>query len=915
MKGGKGYTRLNDSNASAFSSITWSFLIIVGVVAGITGIIVGAIALSNTNHGIIGKVETLLFGSMTGNMIVLNSIVYNTSGTLSRNYNVHLLNGSITMSLNASNFIGKSLKVCSINGTGNITFNFFFQNTYNIIQFQGGHPCCVELNVLSSLLVEVASKTCASFCRQTPFYSCFDKYAPYKVHANPSAENWNYGTMYQIQIPGFYRGGNATSGPGNVQGVIEKLQYLDELGVESIWLTQETLGGAWWGFNMLNQSLINPARGTNQDVEDLCTAAHSRNIKVMLGHVWTHVDVSHPWFQLALGGDREYMSRFVFSVNPSAGLNLISGFPDSWISTRDRFPTSALALESDHWYFSSSFTWPNADLNISNVNVQALHIGSMKYWIDRGIDGFRIDSMDAPLGVRGNLTRQGWDIKLVVFDKMVKEVKAYKPTVLIAGESYNARNVIGNLFGGAVEGYSGFTFLYPLVSANYPGPKLVDLNFLGENISYVDMFFMNSHDTARIVDYLEVTYESAKLTEILSSITSAYSPAVNGTVRLHFDKTTLPVSITESDLDIYYFFFDSITQSFVVSAVFPTSAVNPNDPTDGYYIGGGFDAYGPYWDFPYSAMGGGGFIFIEHTYKVKVSAVDIIIPDTIRNPILVAGVGDIFFKNLPLPTNYPSTLIKDYMKMIYGIHFARQGTPVIYQGDEFGMRGLNSDQSREPLIWSSAGAQVTNFSPYNFSSDGYANSNFVGFASNNQTVLPPDTANDLYLFMKQAILARKESATLKYGTLKPLNLSGTPDREPVTITDENSTNLTIDDIVAFKRVLQIEQRWELLTDTETFVIANKGTTNKTILFQPHLKNICVDDILNYETFYRVNFIANRLAEIKYSHNAVVEPSQNGFCTNTKITLMPRGIVVFTPMRIETGPVGDFFEYYPICSCF
>lgn len=204
--------------------------------------------------------------------------------------------------------------------------------------------------------------------------------------------NWHQGgVIYQIYPRSFYDAKD--TGVGNLQGIIDKLDYLggseDSLGVNAIWVSPiYTSPMADFGYDVANYTDIDPIFGNLNDFKLLVSEAHSRNIKVILDFVPNHSSDEHPWFiesQSSL--DNPKRDWYVWRTPEPNG-----GPPNNWISN---FGGSAWELsEQTQQYYLHSFLAKQPDLNWDNPDVREAIKSAMRFWLDLGVDGFRVDAVD-----------------------------------------------------------------------------------------------------------------------------------------------------------------------------------------------------------------------------------------------------------------------------------------------------------------------------------------------------------------------------------------------------------------------------------------------------------------------------------------------------------------------------------------
>ncbi|MCI8757245.1 MAG: alpha,alpha-phosphotrehalase [Oscillospiraceae bacterium] len=194
--------------------------------------------------------------------------------------------------------------------------------------------------------------------------------------------NFKDKVIYQIYTKSF-RDSNG-DGLGDIQGVIEKLDYLKELGVDYIWMTpffQSPLNDN--GYDISDYRTIDPVFGTMEDVEELIAQAERRGMSLMFDMVFNHTSTEHEWFQRALAGEKKYQDYYIFrDGTPDAP-------PTNWES---KFGGNAWAYvpELGKWYLHL-YDRTQADLNWDNPEVREELKDVLRFWKAKGVKGFRFD--------------------------------------------------------------------------------------------------------------------------------------------------------------------------------------------------------------------------------------------------------------------------------------------------------------------------------------------------------------------------------------------------------------------------------------------------------------------------------------------------------------------------------------------
>lgn len=189
-------------------------------------------------------------------------------------------------------------------------------------------------------------------------------------------------TVYQIYTKSFQD--TTGNGLGDIKGVMSRLDYLQELGIDYIWLTpffSSPLNDN--GYDVADYTAIDPVFGTMEDVETMIREAEARGIGCMFDMVFNHTSTEHRWFKKALEGDNEYMDYYIFK----------DGKPDepptNWQS---KFGGNAWEYvpHLKKWYLHL-FDVSQADLNWDNPRVREELKNVIRFWKDKGVKGFRFD--------------------------------------------------------------------------------------------------------------------------------------------------------------------------------------------------------------------------------------------------------------------------------------------------------------------------------------------------------------------------------------------------------------------------------------------------------------------------------------------------------------------------------------------
>ncbi len=195
---------------------------------------------------------------------------------------------------------------------------------------------------------------------------------------------WRDGVLYQIYPRSF--GDSNGDGIGDLKGITERLDHLEWLGVDGIWLNPTFPSpNDDWGYDVSDYKGVHPDLGTLEDLDELIAEAGRRGIRVLLDLVPNHTSDRHAWFQDALSGRDAPFRDFYVWADPAPG----GGPPNNWISN---FGGSGWTFhEPTGQYYLNQFLPSQPDLNWWNEDVREAIDDVLRFWYERGIAGFRID--------------------------------------------------------------------------------------------------------------------------------------------------------------------------------------------------------------------------------------------------------------------------------------------------------------------------------------------------------------------------------------------------------------------------------------------------------------------------------------------------------------------------------------------
>ncbi len=311
------------------------------------------------------------------------------------------------------------------------------------------------------------------------------------------------GVMYEIFVQSFADSNG--DGIGDFNGMTAKLDYLQELGIQGIWLMPISPSPSYHKYDVTDYYNVHPDYGTMDDFKHFVAEAHKRNIKVVMDYVVNHSSSEHPWFLDAKSGkDSKYRNYYVW-----ANIDSIQG----------QLSKKEITLDSDNitqWhknahlpnghgdddeYYYGFFYGGMPDLNYDNPEVRAEMIRAGTFWLQEvGIDGFRLDAAKHIFPDEQGEKSHAWWIE---FGDAMRKVK---PDVYMVGEVWGNAELVGPYLKGLPSMFN-FDFHHAIndlmrteknngIIKNLIKTRNV---YSGIQPNYMDAIFVNNHDQNRLI--------------------------------------------------------------------------------------------------------------------------------------------------------------------------------------------------------------------------------------------------------------------------------------------------------------------------------------------------------------------------------------------------------------------------------
>jgi alpha-glucosidase len=252
---------------------------------------------------------------------------------------------------------------------------------------------------------------------------------------------WQECVVYHIYVRSFQDSNN--DGIGDIGGIIQRLDYLEKLGVDAIWLSPIFASpNADYGYDVSNYYEIQEEYGTLEQFYELIESAHAKGIRVILDLVLNHTSHKHQWFlESRKSKEGPYSSYYIWSDT----------IPNNWMGA---FGGKAWTYDKRRGqYYMHSFLKQQPDLNWKNPDVVASLHTMIGYWLDRGVDGFRLDVINSIVkdeALRNNPKILGhrmrtYDMQRHIFDRNRPEAHKYLRLLRRFVDTWKEKMLVGEI--------------------------------------------------------------------------------------------------------------------------------------------------------------------------------------------------------------------------------------------------------------------------------------------------------------------------------------------------------------------------------------------------------------------------------------------------------------------------------------
>ena len=306
---------------------------------------------------------------------------------------------------------------------------------------------------LSALALSLLLAACQPQTNQPPSDTTASAANPATAQISAPAASpwWQDAVFYQIWPRSFYDTNG--DGHGDFNGMTAKLPYLQDLGVNALWLTPMFEAPSYHGYDFTEFYQVESDYGTMAEFEAFIKAADAKGMKVILDLVINHISSEHDWFKRSAAGEAPYKDYFIWrDTMPAAG----SGWGHAW-SDNDKPDAVWHYNESRNAYYYAAFGASQPDVNLRHPDVVAEMETMAKFWLDKGVAGFRLDAVR--FAMEGGPLEQADTAETIAYWRSFNQyVKSVNPEAYLVGEAWVDIPVAARYYGDGSGLDQGFDF-------------------------------------------------------------------------------------------------------------------------------------------------------------------------------------------------------------------------------------------------------------------------------------------------------------------------------------------------------------------------------------------------------------------------------------------------------------------------
>lgn len=316
----------------------------------------------------------------------------------------------------------------------------------------------------------------------------------------------NYRNYYEIFVYSFYDSDG--DGIGDLNGVTQKLDYIQDMGFNGIWLMPVFQSTTYHKYDITDYMQIDSEYGSTEDMQNLIEECHKRGIRIILDFVMNHTSSQHLWFTQAC----EYLEQLPRGAEPDEKECPYVGYYHFANEQKQDY----YQVKNTDWYYEGVFWSEMPDLNLENEQLRAELEQIASYWIGMGIDGFR---MDAAMHFEENDTTANTEILNWFYEYCLSQ----NPDFYMVSEVWANEAAIADYYASGTPSMFNFDLadkegkLIKAARGTYKAANLVQsmlkyqTDFAAKNPDYIDAPFITNHDMGRVANALRNDPDDLKM--------------------------------------------------------------------------------------------------------------------------------------------------------------------------------------------------------------------------------------------------------------------------------------------------------------------------------------------------------------------------------------------------------------------
>ena len=317
----------------------------------------------------------------------------------------------------------------------------------------------------------------------------------------------NYRNYYEIFVYSFYDSDGDCI--GDLQGVIEKLDYVEYMGFNGIWLMPIMPSPTYHKYDATDYMAIDEAYGTMEDFEQLVDECHKRGINLIIDLAINHSSSEHPWFTQAC--------NYLKTLQPGEEPDVTEcKYVEYYHFSKEQEASTYYAVPGTEWYYEGAFWSGMPDLNLQSQAVRTEIQEIAKFWIDKGVDGFRMDAIRYfdNTGIQANNEILNW---------LYTECTKLNPDFYMVSEAWEPVGTITQYYGSKTPSMFNFDagqatgMLFKAAKGYMYASEYIDQliaydkRFSEQNPDYIDAPFLTNHDMGRVAEACVNNEENMKM--------------------------------------------------------------------------------------------------------------------------------------------------------------------------------------------------------------------------------------------------------------------------------------------------------------------------------------------------------------------------------------------------------------------